>query len=519
MFFAIVAVLLLVVYLFHQHKYKFWINRGFVQLEPKFLIGDLGPMITAKKSIGEFFYNIYVKHKHHKVLGIYMGLQPAVVVNDPILLQNVLVRDFTSFHDRPVPFDLQYDKLQNHLFHVPGQEWRDLRVKLSPTFTSGKLKGMFSVIKDCGDVLQEYLVKNVKNGTNVFEFRELFARLNTSIISSVAFGIDNDCVNEPDHIFRRMGIKNFEITKWIMLRNMILFFIPQAVKYFKIKITNPEVEQFVYSVVKQTIEYREKNNVERNDFMQLLIQLKDQGYVSVDKDDNKADKSSGHDDKKKLSFDDLAANVFVFFQAGFETSSSTLSYCLFEMARHPEIQKKAQQEIDRVVKASGQNQITYEVLSELKYLQYCIDETLRKYPILPLMFRLSTADYKIPDTDQIIPKGTGVMIPVLGFQRDPEIYENPLEFKPERFIDCPTGSTAKGCYYLPFGDGPRNCIGMRMGKLTSKLGLMLVLSKFNVELADPDMADKELEFHPVQFILCPLKEFNLRITPRSSASI
>lgn len=174
---------------------------------------------------------------------------------------------------------------------------------------------MFSVIKDCGNVLQEYLVKNVKNGTNVFEFRELFARLNTSIISSVAFGIENDCVNEPDHIFRRMGAKNFEISKWVMLRNMILFFIPQAVKWFKMKITHPEVEQFVYSVVKQTIEYREKNNVERNDFMQLLIQLKDQGYVSVDKDDNSADKN-GHDDKKKLSFDDLAANVFVFFQAG-----------------------------------------------------------------------------------------------------------------------------------------------------------------------------------------------------------
>lgn len=110
------------------------------------------------------------------------------------------------------------------------------------------------------------------------------------------------------------------------------------------------------------------------------------------------------------------------------------------------------------------------------------------------------------------------MISALGFHRDPEIYENPMEFIPERFIDSPTGSSAKGCYYLPFGDGPRNCIGMRMGKLTSKLGLALILSKFNVELADSTMKDKELEFHPVQFILCPLKEFNLKITPRSSAT-
>lgn len=315
MFFTIAIVLLLgLLYLYNQHKHRFWINRGFVQLEPKFFIGDLGPMLTMKKSIGEFFYSIYVKHKQHKALGIYMALQPVVVVNDPILLQHILVRDFSSFHDRPVPFDLQSDTLQNHLFNIPGQKWRDLRVKLSPTFTSGKLKGMFSVIRDCGKVLQDYLVKNVDDGTDIFEFRELFARLNTSIISSVAFGIDNDCVNEPDHIFRRMGAKNFEVNKRVMIRNMILFFVPQLVKLFKLKITDPEVEDFVYTIVKQTIEYREKNNIERNDFMQLLIQLKDKGYISVDKDDNAADNSE--QDMKKLSFDDLAANVFVFFQAG-----------------------------------------------------------------------------------------------------------------------------------------------------------------------------------------------------------
>lgn len=136
---------------------------------------------------------------------------------------------------------------------------------------------------------------------------------------------------------------------------------------------------------------------------------------------------------------------------GFETSSSTLSFCLFELARHPEIQKKAQLEIDSVLKASGQNDFTYDILSELKYLQYCIDEALRKYPIVPLLFRVCTEEFKIPNTEMIIPKGTGVMIPVLGFHRDPDIFEMPMEFRPERFIDSPTGSTVKGCYYLPFG--------------------------------------------------------------------
>lgn len=117
MFFTIAAVVLLgFLYLFNQHKHRFWINRGFVQLEPKIFVGDFGPMLTMKMSIGEFFYNIYVKHKQHKALGVY--------------IQHVMVRDFSSFHDRPVPFDLEHDTLQNHLFNVGGQKWRDLRVKV-----------------------------------------------------------------------------------------------------------------------------------------------------------------------------------------------------------------------------------------------------------------------------------------------------------------------------------------------------------------------------------------------------
>lgn len=315
MYFTIAVIALLgFLYLFNRHKHAFWTNRGFTQLEPKFFIGDIGPLITMKTSIGEFFQSIYVRHKRHKALGIYMSYSPVVVVNDPILLQHVMVRDFTSFHDRPVPFDLKHDTLQNHLFHIPGKKWRDLRVKLSPVFTSGKLKGMFSVINDSGKVLEEYLVKHVEKGVNTFEFRELFARLNTSIISSVAFGIENDCINEPDHIFRRMGAKVFEVNWRAIMRNILALFAPKLIPLFKFKITDPQLEEFVYSVVKQTVDYREKNNVVRNDFMQLLIQLKDKGYVSVDKGEDDDDKVDH--DMNKLSFDDLAANVFVFFQAG-----------------------------------------------------------------------------------------------------------------------------------------------------------------------------------------------------------
>jgi cytochrome P450 family 6 len=204
------------------------------------------------------------------------------------------------------------------LFNIPGQKWRDLRVKLSPTFTSGKLKGMFSIIKSCGQTLEDYLLKNVNNGVNVFEFRDLMARFNTNIISSVAFGIENDCINEPDHIFRKMGAKVFEPTLINGIRGLFAFLGPNLFHKVKLRAVDREVEDFIFSIVKQTVEYREEKNFSRNDFMQLLIQLKNQGYVSVDKDSETP--KIDNENHKKLDINQLAANVFVFFVAGFETS-------------------------------------------------------------------------------------------------------------------------------------------------------------------------------------------------------
>lgn len=203
-------------------------------------------------------------------------------------------------------------------------------------------------------------------------------------------------------------------------------------------------------------------------------------------------------------------NSIQFVISGFETTSSTLAYCLFELARNPEIQRKVQREIDEA--RAG---ITYEMISSLKYTECCIDETLRKYPIAPALMRECVQKCTIPGTNKAIAQGMSIFIPVLGFHRDPEIFENPLQFKPERFLSSPTGEgKSSGCFYLPFGDGPRNCIGAKLAKLTVKIGLIAVLTKFNIELDDLSMADKEVEFHPRQFLLTPLKPFNLKVSSR-----
>lgn len=192
-----------------------------------------------------------------------------------------------------------------------------------------------------------------------------------------------------------------------------------------------------------------------------------------------------------------------------------MSFALFELARNPEIQRKIQLEVDKIFSSAGPDGITYDHFGEMKYLEACISETLRKYPIVPAHFRRAMTDYKVADSNLTIPKGTAIFIPVLGFHRDPEIYEKPMEFKPDRFINSSTGSgKSEGIFYTPFGDGPRNCIGMRMGKLTTKIGLAAILSKYKIELSDKEMAHSELKFHPNSFVLLPMKPFNLKLTRR-----
>lgn len=287
------------------------------------------------------------------------------------------------------------------------------------------------------------------------------------------------------------------------MRLLITFMIPKLSKYFKIKSVDDEVERFILDVVRETLEYREKNNVTRKDMMQLLLQLRNTGTVSVDErwDVDTTSKL------KNLSLEEVAAQAHVFFIAGFETSSTTMSFCLYELAKNPLIQRKVQEEVDSVMERYG-GKLTYEGIMEMRYLECCIDETLRKYPAVSVLNRECTQDYKVPDTDFVIEKGTAVVLQIGGMHHDPQYYPNPMRFDPERFRD----PDMKNKPYAPFGDGPRICIGMRMGKIQTKVGLSLLLSKFNFEPFGHE--EPELIMDTNSFVLTPEAGINLKVSNR-----
>lgn len=132
----------------------------------------------------------------------------------------------------------------------------------------------------------------------------------------------------------------------------------------------------------------------------------------------------------------------------------------------------------------------------------------------PLLTRTCVKDYQIPGTDKIIERGTEVFVPIFALQRDPKYYEEPDKFWPDRFCDDNLiGTNQINRPYMPFGDGPRNCIGMRLGKMQTKVGLVMMLQKYKFEL-DDHLKNHDLEFDPKAFLLAPLGKIQLHTIKR-----
>jgi cytochrome P450 family 6 len=204
---------------------------------------------------------------------------------------------------------------------------------------------------------------------------------------------------------------------------------------------------------------------------------------------------------------------------------------LYELAKNPDVQRKLQEEIDEVLLTDlNTHELNYEKITSMKYLAACVRETLRKYPPIPLLFREASNDYQISGSKTVIEKGTSIVIPVHAIQNDPDYYPDPDEFIPERFLDGK--SNENGVPYLSFGDGPRKCFGryllfplklskifyldfpgMRMGYLSTKIGVVAMLSKFNVEMTEG--LPQSLDFDPKQLVLSPTVLLNLKFSERS----
>jgi len=291
---TLLTCILAVVYIYFKWSFTYWKKRNVPYIEPIFPFGNFRDMVLTRKPIRDVCIDIYKKFEGHKFGGMYIFTSPQLLVRDPDLIKDILVKNFSTFHDRGLYMNEEIETLSAHLFLLCGMKWRNLRIKLTPTFTAGKLKMMFQKLVECGKGLQTCLEKVGERG-DVIEIKEILARFSTDIISSCAFGIECNCLKNEDAEFRKWGRKIFEPSLKQLVVQILSVAAPVVLDTLKLSPLDSDVTKYFRNMVKETVEYREKNNVKRNDFLQLLIQLKNKGLLD---DEEKTEDQNNETNKK-----------------------------------------------------------------------------------------------------------------------------------------------------------------------------------------------------------------------------
>ncbi|XP_072396933.1 probable cytochrome P450 6a14 [Diabrotica undecimpunctata] len=478
--FSCLALCVGIVYLYLKWKFTYWKRVGLEYLEPDLIYGNIKDMVQQKISIGEQFRNIYNQFKAQglKHGGIYFFFFPTYVPVDLDIIKNIFIRDFEYFVNHGVYKNEEYDPLSGHLFALEDDKWRKLRAKLSPTFTTGKIKMMFQTLCSTSKGLYEVLEEHAKFN-EVLDIKDVVARFTTDVIASIGFGLECNSLKNPNEEFRHKGRKLFDLNAIERFKEILTFILPlKLINFLNIKQFPNDVNNFFLNVVQKTIDYRETNMISPKDFMHLLLQLKNRGKVADDKFIFKQEDEK--DGANFITFNELAAQCLLFFVAGFETSSTAVSFALLELARNQYIQKKLRDEIKTVLNKHN-NELTYDAIMEMKYLEQVIYETLRKHPPTPNLPRKCTKDYTVPGTNVTIKKGIQVIIPILAIQNDPDVYPDPEKFDPDRFTD-ENKAKRHPAAFLTFGEGPRYCLGARLGLMQTKVALITFINNFQVDV-------------------------------------
>ncbi|XP_076040658.1 cytochrome P450 6k1-like [Oratosquilla oratoria] len=450
-----------------HHRQQYWQYKG-VYVPPMVpVLGHIYLLFSRKTNVCTIIMEYLMKSKA-PYMGWYEGLRPTLVVQDFTVLKNILVKDFDHFVDRR-PFDLGNSgekAFREMLFSLSGEKWKGLRSTITPTFTSGKLKGTFPLIEAKCKKLVEWCLKEGTTRDKV-EMHSLFNRFTLDTITTSAFGIETNCIdNEKDEF--AIAAEKITSTHGVLvaLKFAILLISPRLFYFLRLRFTDPALDIFTRSA-KATLKMR-KNSERRGDFIDLMLEAKQEHDLDTAKS------------KYPVTDDTIISQAVLFLFAGFQTTSTALSFTADLLARHHEKQERLREELRSLIETYGE--LNYKAIGEAKYLEACIHESLRLYPPAAITERVATKEYTIPGTDVKIEKGTVIILNIWALNRDPRIWEDPDDFKPERFL--PENKTPEQSFaFQSFGQGPRNCIGMRFALLETKMAFAHLVLNMELRLA------------------------------------
>ncbi|XP_037728455.1 probable cytochrome P450 6w1 [Drosophila subpulchrella] len=497
----LLATLTIVFYIWQRRVFTFWKRHGVRYIRPLPLLGSTGEFLTARVP---FFEQIQKFHEApgfetNPFVGVYMAYRPALVIRDLDLIKTVMIKKFQYFNNRVVQTDPHRDALGfNNLFFSRSPAWRELRTRISPAFTTGKIKQMYPLMVKIGKNLEDS-VERLGSGSNV-QVKDLCARFTTDLIATIAFGLEANALQNAKSEFFYHNKAIFTMTLGRAIDFAIIFMLPALAPLARVKLFSRETTKFIRTSINYVLAEREKSGEKRNDLVDILLALKREAAANPEKS------------QKAIDLDYLVAQAAIFQTAGFETSSSTMTLTLYELARNVALQDRLRQEIADFF--GDEDHVSYERIQEMPYLSQVVNETLRMYPIVGYIERECSqpADGERftldPFHNMEVPHGMPIYMSTLAVHRDPHYWPDPDKFDPERFSPANRYNLNMDAY-MPFGIGPRNCIGMRLGLLQSKLGLVHLLRHNQVRTCDQTV--KKIEWAATSPVMASKHDIVLRL--------
>jgi cytochrome P450 len=435
------------------------------------------------------------------VSGMYFGTKPFLLLTDLDMIRDVTIKHFDKFVDHmnsSAGVKVTVDgKTYSSVFSVSGDDWRKRRRIISPAFSTHKLKLMEPLITESTN----RLIKKISELSDQQQFVDvlsLYSKMTMEVMLSTVFGRSIDMQGgKGREIYDDAAAVFAAFSGNAPILARILQFIPMAVPKLEPSVTllmrwlgiMDSLPRLTDAAVK-IVEMRRKDDSHRKDLLQLLIEAKD--------------------GDSKLSTGEIVADAVGFLLAGYETTSVALAMTTYFLSKDSEVQEKVASEIDDFFEKNPDCSL-YDAACQLQFVDMVISETLRIHPPAPGVIRICNERCVLNGV--IIASGVQVSPAVVDIHMSPEIYPEPERFNPERF--SPEEKAKRHpCAYLPFGLGPRNCVGMRFALLEAKMILIEVLKKYKITLSKETTVPIEIDKGGV---LRPKTGVFLNFTPREEA--
>ncbi|CAH0550618.1 unnamed protein product [Brassicogethes aeneus] len=436
--------------------------------------------------------------KYGKNFFLQIASQNIIVITDYKLLEFVLSSN--KVLEKSKNYNFLHTWLGTGLLTSTGAKWKERRKIITPTFHFQILEQFVDVFENQGKILIKKLEKEVgKDSVNIFPYVTLCT---LDIICETAMGTS---INAQDSKNLEYVASVKEMCRLIVVRGFSAFLMYDFL--YKLSWEYPKEKKALKIIHSHT------NSVINSRRKELEEEEKNAG-TAVEDDSGVKKKFAFLDmllkssvNGRKLTDEDIREEVDTFMFEGHDTTTSAISFTLYCLTKHPEIQDKVLEEQKQIVGDDFNKPITHRDLQSMKYLENVIKEGIRMYP--PVPFYARHVNEELTFEGHKIPKDVSLFIYAFGVNNDPDNFPNPEKFDPSRFeiID------GKSPYsYIPFSAGPRNCIGQKYAMLEMKSTISRIIRHFELLPSIPE--------HSVQCaaetVLTSKNGINIRLKKRNS---